>query len=147
MTWGDKAGKLPRHKQPKRREYQKKWAKENLNNASAKAKAAYRAWKYHIKKKYGITDIQYAELLSAQDGVCAICFKRPTKRRLAVDHDHKTGKIRGLLCYPCNYFILGRTAKAELLFKAFEYLKRAEEAEKLVESNGQATTIEQANLS
>lgn len=46
-------------------------------------------------------------MLAAQDGRCAICTRRPRARRLAVDHDHNTGLVRGLLCYTCNKFVLG----------------------------------------
>lgn len=59
--------------------------------------------------KRGLTVAQYDELLKAQGGVCAIC-KRPesilhhgkNNQVLAVDHDHDTGAIRGLLCFGCN---------------------------------------------
>lgn len=62
----------------------------------------------HLKAKYGITLGEYEQLFKAQGGKCAIC-RRATgkKRKLAVDHDHKTGVIRGLLCKNCNYRILG----------------------------------------
>lgn len=54
-------------------------------------------------RKLGLTLESYAEMLAAQNETCAIC-KRPqrTKRALAVDHDHATGKIRALLCDHCN---------------------------------------------
>ena len=55
-----------------------------------------------LKRLYGITIGEYEGLLAAQNGACAICKGGPFSRRLAVDHDHKTGLIRGLLCYPCN---------------------------------------------
>jgi hypothetical protein len=60
-----------------------------------------RAW-----KKLGIneaTEAQYLVLLEQQGGTCAICNQPPGKRRLAWDHDHKTGESRGLLCTKCNY--------------------------------------------
>jgi hypothetical protein len=44
----------------------------------------------------------YNELLKGQEGVCGICGRPPKQRRLHMDHDHDTGEIRGLLCYPCN---------------------------------------------
>ena len=50
----------------------------------------------------GITDDEYARLLAAQDGHCALCENRPKSRRLHVDHDHATGAVRGLLCHRCN---------------------------------------------
>jgi hypothetical protein len=53
-------------------------------------------------KLYGITVQDYDRMLKKQDGVCLIC-KRPEKnRKLAVDHDHETGAVRGLLCTSCN---------------------------------------------
>jgi hypothetical protein len=62
-------------------------------------------------KRYGISIEEYEALLLAQNDVCAICKNPPTgngnNRRLCVDHDHKTGVIRGPLCKMCNTF-LGR---------------------------------------
>lgn len=58
---------------------------------------------YQLKKKYGLERDDYYKLLEKQDGKCAICFGQPKgKSRLSVDHCHKTGKIRGLLCSNCN---------------------------------------------
>ncbi len=50
----------------------------------------------------GVTDADYERLLTAQGGHCALCPTKPKSRRLHVDHDHATGKVRGLLCYRCN---------------------------------------------
>lgn len=59
--------------------------------------------KYLLKYKYNITIEEYDHMLVYQNGVCAICKQVDvTGRRLAVDHDHETGKIRGLLCSSCN---------------------------------------------
>jgi hypothetical protein len=63
-----------------------------------------------LKKCYGITLDQYNILLEVQRGVCAICKKAETVvcnkkgdvRNLAVDHNHVTGEVRGLLCTACN---------------------------------------------
>lgn len=56
----------------------------------------------HLKKKYGLTPEKYTDMFKKQDGVCGICKKEPLKFHLAVDHCHKTGDIRGLLCTKCN---------------------------------------------
>lgn len=55
-------------------------------------------------KKYGVTAAEYDVLFAFQHGACAICFHQPPagKKPLGVDHDHGTGKVRGLLCGPCN---------------------------------------------
>ena len=70
------------------------------------------ARKCHLKTKFGISLEEYDELLEKQNGVCAICKEPNTiKGRggkplpLAIDHDHNTGKIRGLLCATCNIAI------------------------------------------
>lgn len=55
-----------------------------------------------LKRKYGITPKEYDEMLRKQDGRCAICREQPGKRRFAVDHNHRTGRLRGLLCDDCN---------------------------------------------
>jgi hypothetical protein len=55
-----------------------------------------------LKATYGITPEQYAALLKKQGGRCALCKRRPGQRKLAVDHDHISGKVRGLLCIGCN---------------------------------------------
>jgi uncharacterized protein affecting Mg2+/Co2+ transport len=62
----------------------------------------------HLMREYGITVEQYNAMEVQQGGVCAICKQPETqerngvKYRLAVDHCHKTGKVRGLLCFKCN---------------------------------------------
>lgn len=56
-----------------------------------------------LETKYNLSLAEYDEMLSAQDGSCAICRKVPKPDKcLAVDHDHVTGKVRGLLCGNCN---------------------------------------------
>lgn len=75
--------------------------------ARAKKQArADRAHELYVQKTYGLAPGEYAQLLESQDGRCAICTRRPRNRRLAVDHDHNTGKVRALLCYTCNHWVL-----------------------------------------
>jgi Recombination endonuclease VII len=69
----------------------------------------------------GITDADYEALLAAQGGGCAICGNPPKTRRLHVDHDHKTGKVRGLLCHRCNR-ALPNWVTVEWLYAAMTYL-------------------------
>lgn len=60
-----------------------------------------------IEKTYGLTAAEYDALSAAQGGRCAICRARPKSKRLAVDHDHKSGAVRGLLCSRCNHDLMG----------------------------------------
>lgn len=86
--------------------------------------------KSNLKQKYGLTLEQYEQMVRDQNGVCAICG-RPEKysvtenytRRLSVDHNHKTGKTRGLLCRWCNQR-LAHIEDEEFRVKAEEYLQR-----------------------
>ena len=67
---------------------------------------AHRKWR--LPARYGISLEQYEEMHAVQNGVCAICSRpetlvvRGSHPRLVVDHDHETGKVRGLLCDYCN---------------------------------------------
>lgn len=81
-----------------------------------------------LKRLYGITPEQLAEMRAAQGGRCAICLEVPSGGRwqgkLQVDHDHATGKMRDLLCERCN-LVLGHTGDSvELLRKLGDYLER-----------------------
>lgn len=51
---------------------------------------------------YGITESDYEAILKLQGGACAICGRYPKKFRLSVDHHHRTGWVRGLICWDCN---------------------------------------------
>lgn len=110
--------------------------------ASAEDTKAYaRAWhqankrqskSQNLKKSYGITIDQYEEMETAQNHVCAICSKKERNvdrntqlpRRLAVDHDHGTGKVRGLLCADCNKGLGHFYDNPELLELAIAYLRK-----------------------
>lgn len=75
-----------------------------------------------------MTMTSFQAMLKAQDGVCAICKETcPTQRRLSVDHDHKTGKIRGLLCARCNFGLGSFRDRPALLRGAEVYLSQNED--------------------
>ncbi len=78
---------------------------------------------YSLMYSYGITLKEYNKILANQNGVCAICGNPPNDRKLAVDHNHVTGKIRGLLCKACNTTLGNVKDSVEILEKAIEYLK------------------------
>ena len=91
-----------------------------------------------LKTKYGITIEEYVAISSSQNDVCAICHKKETRitrpnaktykngiaPRLAVDHDHESGVIRGLLCHNCNIGIGHFQDNIDLLKSAITYLER-----------------------
>ena len=79
-----------------------------------------------LKKHYGISVETYNNLWVAQDGRCACCGKHQSefKRRLHVDHCHKNGKIRGLLCTRCNPGLGYFDDSIERLELAIKYLKK-----------------------
>ena len=79
----------------------------------------------HLKYMYGITLSEWDALFEKQNKCCAICLSSHPKRKhngWATDHDHKTGKVRGILCHQCNLNLGGydRTVNNP---KALEYLK------------------------
>lgn len=84
----------------------------------------------YLKKIYDITLEQWNEMYRAQGGVCAICHKRETTknrygmRQLSVDHNHETGKIRGLLCSNCNSMLGFVYDDPATLIEAAAYLTR-----------------------
>lgn len=82
--------------------------------------------KFWIKKlkKYGLTIDSYNKIFAAQKGKCIICGNtNKNKKRLFVDHNHTTGKIRGLLCYKCNTTLGNVQDNIEMLEKTIVYLK------------------------
>ena len=113
--------------------YYKEWSRTK----SGIANIQHYSCDYYLKYAYGMNLKQYNELLKKQNDVCAICGEaeshgRPTTRtkiqRLAVDHDDKTGQIRGLLCSQCNRHLLGSLKDKDgiaVLKNAIKYLQKA----------------------
>jgi hypothetical protein len=104
------------HTPEKLNKKQNKWRKNNPEKVleqreRAKPKTKIRTQKnkvhakdQYLKRKYGISLKEYEFLLNNQNGMCAICGikKCKTGKSFSVDHDHNTGKVRGLLCIACN---------------------------------------------
>lgn len=137
------------YKGEKHREYNREWAKKNAHKKKEydkiykevnkeKIKAQTKEYREQNKEKlrngrlkavYGITIEQYNEMFEKQGGVCAICLKPETHTikgiivKLAVDHDHETGKVRGLLCNLCNTAIGHLQNSPELCRMAGKYLE------------------------
>jgi len=93
----------------------------------AKKPEQYSKWRREqsLKRNYNLTEDDYNNMLIAQKGCCAICgIDKPTGKWkiFAVDHDHKTGQVRKLLCNECNRGIGYLKDSAELLQKAADYI-------------------------
>jgi len=77
----------------------------------------------YVRRTYGLEAGEYGRILALQEGRCAICYKRPRKRYLAVDHCHECGAVRGLLCYFCNKALGVWEFDAATAVRAIAYLK------------------------
>ena len=74
----------------------------------------------HLKRMYGLTPEGVAAMVQAQGGKCAICRERPA---VHVDRDHKTGRVRGMTCFPCNGALGQFKENVEWLGNAIAYLE------------------------
>jgi hypothetical protein len=112
----------------KLKEYRATWA-DNLKKDPARYEAHLLRCRRKDLKRHGMTPVEYAALKTLQGGVCAICGAsqgratfRGRAKDLAVDHDHKTGHIRGLLCDGCNIGLGLFNEDSERLLKAARYV-------------------------
>jgi hypothetical protein len=108
----------------------------NELNPARKLRIQMNARISQFKRRYGITIEQYDEMFQEQGGVCAICQQEcSTHQNLSIDHDHETGKVRGLLCLRCNHTIGRAGEDVELLLKMIDYVMKHRKPElKLVSS-------------
>ena len=122
---------------PHRKAYKKDWYEKNKKRDLALRKQMYhespdiqiRQRINALKLKFKMTIDDYENMVKEQKGLCAICHKPESKIvngkiiLLAIDHNHKTGKVRGLLCYSCNIGIGHLRDNPELLRLAAKYLE------------------------
>ena len=87
--------------------------------------------KFHLKRRYNITPQEYENKLASQDYKCAVCGKDAVDNKrggkldpLHIDHCHKTGKLRDLLCHQCNSGLGQFKDNIEILQKAMDYLRK-----------------------
>jgi len=76
------------------------------------------------KTLYGVSRAEFDHMLAVQDGKCAICGGSNGDQKLAIDHDHASGRVRGLLCHNCNHAIGKMKDDPARLRRAAEYLER-----------------------
>ncbi len=120
-----------RKNRSRRRAAAKAWAAAHPESVKAsrtkerkKNFARYAA--YERRRNYGLSVEAYAAMVATHGGVCAICGKPETvkNRALSVDHDHATGRVRGLLCLLCNRVVGCAKDSAGVLRSAANYLDR-----------------------
>lgn len=114
------------------------WAKRNPEKLAAKAKRLrlklkienpHKAWALRrnsrLKEAYGMTLDDYNNMFIAQNGCCAICARPASDfpKKLVVDHNHETGKVRKLLCGLCNQMLGSSKENKQTLQKAIQYLE------------------------
>ncbi len=127
---------IDEEKREKQKEYQKRYRENNREKKRQSGRDWYRKQglekkrELSLKKWYGIGLDEYSILLEQQNNVCAICgqnrnykHKGGTEWSLSVDHNHDTGKIRGLLCSKCNTGLGMFDDNIELLINAVIYMK------------------------
>lgn len=123
-----RAREFYRNNKEKWTEEEKLLIKENNRKRSAKHRANPKNTikLRYLKERYGITVEDYLKMHADQNGLCAICGNPPNGmyHRLHVDHNHKTNKVRQLLCFSCNVLLGNANDNSELLIKAAEYLKK-----------------------
>ena len=102
---------------------------EQSKNTTTKSGKKEKIRESNLKQRYNLSIEEYENLLRSQNGQCKICkaTKNKSNRRLSVDHCHKSGKIRGLLCNHCNVAIGMLKDNPELLKQAISYLKDSNE--------------------
>lgn len=97
---------------------------EEPNNRQAKRRDKKARRVEDIVGKYDLSEAEYMEKIAEQKNLCAICGKKDERRVLCVDHDHKTGKVRGLLCNNCNIGLGNLRDDPQILQSAIGYLKK-----------------------
>ena len=109
------------------------WRNKNRGRVNRKRRELYKLcpdrvvsdWRRRNYKRFNLTIEKYQALFESQKGLCAICsvYHKDYGKRLSIDHNHKTGKIRGVLCHSCNTSLGGFKDSVEILNKAIEYLE------------------------
>ena len=94
-----------------------KWYEKNPERAKAKM----REWTLRVR--YGLTEESRALLLLGQDGKCKICSKDLTGKKSVIDHNHTTGKVRGILCHLCNSWLGVAKDNPAVAMRAARYLE------------------------
>jgi hypothetical protein len=117
------------HEKSRNRNWAAELANARARRATPEGRRKLRNWR--LKKDHGITLDEYEQMVSDQGGVCKICRRPPRGGRthhdqmLHVDHDHATGRIRGLLCRHCNVAIGFFDEDVEIITAAIRYIQQS----------------------
>lgn len=103
--------------------YTRKWRKDNIERARRLEVDGQR------KRKYGISRDKYEEMLEQSGGLCAICHESFGDDYPNIDHDHKTGQVRELLCRRCNHGLGNFRDNIDFLESSIAYLKKHKEVQ------------------
>lgn len=104
----------------------RKCERERKKRFNRQRSVAGRSHAWHVEHEYGLTGPAYELILKSQNGVCKICNQpHEMGRRLEVDHCHKTGIIRGLLCGRCNKLLGLSDDNPSILRQAIVHLEQA----------------------
>lgn len=116
------AGDFTRDKQKRDglRPYCRQCEKEERDRTAERRRRA------QIVRKYGVDPGWYDRTIADQGGCCGICRRPLSEVKIAIDHDHSTGAVRGILCSLCNSGIGMLGDDPEIVLSAFKYLRRAE---------------------
>jgi hypothetical protein len=125
-AWAERSARIRALRTPEQheayKEYQRQYRKKNAEKLKLYKRNRRVTWAWHIRANYGLTLNQYDELLIEQSGRCAICCC--VTEDLFVDHDHSSGKVRGLLCVNCN-FLIGHAGDDSITLElSIAYLKK-----------------------
>jgi hypothetical protein len=126
-SWREK--NLERYNKTHKQWYQNKrqdpmWLEKHRKSSRERARKVRQGNKQeYTASRYGLTLEEYIKLFKDQDNKCAICGE---EKPLIVDHNHATGKVRGLLCYSCNTAIGLLKDDPAMIFAAYKYLGEQE---------------------
>lgn len=129
---------MPYKDPEKRAEYHREYYRPYIRKVRERDPKKFREYMagWRLKKQYGLDASAYWEMVKSQDGRCAICGQQETVQRrsryektgkltfaLAVDHDHQTNRVRGLLCRACNTGVGAFGDSIERMEAAIAYLR------------------------
>ncbi|WP_433351708.1 endonuclease VII domain-containing protein [Microtetraspora malaysiensis] len=131
-----RARPLTRDQEERQKEYRREWGRQNREKRTQQMAArraanperySWQSYKNHLWKKYRLSWDEYEQIFVKQGGRCAICdqFLSDPRKRPAIDHDHETGVIRGLLCDPCNKGLGHFRDRLDVMRRAVTYLENA----------------------